>query len=62
MPVAAFCFSLVKHPNKWTADHIDQILEFGNQLSLNCLQSSHIHEDFIQVNVRHLTKYCVVGK
>lgn len=62
MPVAAYCFSVIKHPTKWTADNIDQILEFGNQLFQDSIINSHLHECCVRINAQDLSKYCVVGK
>lgn len=62
MPVAAYCFSIIKHPTKWTSDNIDQILEFGNHLCQDSINSLHLHDAFVRINSQDLLKYCVVGK
>lgn len=52
----------MKHPNKWTSENIDEILEIGNQLCLDSLTVSHMHQSVKELKRSELSKYCVIGK
>ncbi|CAH2003558.1 unnamed protein product [Acanthoscelides obtectus] len=61
MPVAAYCFSILKHPNRWTTENIDQILEYGNNLCIESAKHCHIHNLEAELKPQQLIKYCVLG-
>ncbi|KAJ8921144.1 hypothetical protein NQ315_013615, partial [Exocentrus adspersus] len=61
MPVAAYCYSILKHPNKWTSENIDEILEAGNNLMLESIKKSHKHYNGKEISPEYLQKYCVIG-
>uniref|UniRef100_A0AAR5Q8U4 Uncharacterized protein n=1 Tax=Dendroctonus ponderosae TaxID=77166 RepID=A0AAR5Q8U4_DENPD len=60
IPVAAYCFSFLKHPNKWTEEHIDEILDVGSQLYLSSLQSLHVHTFGKDLKPEDLDKHCFI--
>lgn len=62
MPVAAFCYSIIKHPNKWTRENVDDILIYGNNLLIQSLDETHIHNLKRPVNINVLRKYITIGK
>ncbi|KAJ8954133.1 hypothetical protein NQ318_005727 [Aromia moschata] len=61
MSVAAYCFSILKHPNLWTCENVDEILEIGNNLCLASLDKLHMHEMLNELKPDELLKYCVIG-
>ncbi|CAG9770182.1 unnamed protein product [Ceutorhynchus assimilis] len=60
IPVAAYCYSFLKHPNKWTAEHIDEILDVGSQLYVSSLKSLHVHKFGKDLTPDDLDKYCYI--
>lgn len=62
IPVAAFCFSLIMHPNKWSVDTIDQVLQAGTDLYIDSIKNLHMHEETRELLPADLAKYCYVGK
>ncbi|XP_074039689.1 uncharacterized protein isoform X2 [Leptinotarsa decemlineata] len=62
MSVAAYCYSILKHPNKWTRENIDEILNFGNNLLLESAKQAHIHRLSRELKPNELQKYCIVGE
>lgn len=62
MPVAAYCFSILKHPTKWTSENIDEVLEAGNNLMVQSKKKAHKHRRNKELRFHHLQKYCVIGK
>ncbi|KAL1502117.1 hypothetical protein ABEB36_007309 [Hypothenemus hampei] len=60
IPVAAYCFSFLKHPNKWTSEYIDEILDVGSQLYLNTLDRLHVHYYGRELKPEDLDKYCYI--
>ncbi|XP_056633873.1 uncharacterized protein LOC130443327 [Diorhabda sublineata] len=61
MPVAAYCYSMLSHPNKWTRENIDEILSWGNNLYMETLKRSHFHNFFGELDRKQLLKYCTIG-
>ncbi|XP_060534310.1 uncharacterized protein LOC132706790 [Cylas formicarius] len=61
IPVAAYCFSFLRHPNKWTSDNVDEIVETGSRLYLSSLKWLHLHRSGIELKPEDLHKYCVIG-
>nr|CAH7728599.1 unnamed protein product [Callosobruchus chinensis] len=61
MSVAAYCFSILKHPNRWTTENIDQILEYGNNLCIESAKLCHIHNLEAELKPQQLQKYCILG-
>ncbi|XP_023310427.1 uncharacterized protein LOC108904110 [Anoplophora glabripennis] len=61
MPVAAYCYSVLKHPNKWTSENIDEILEAGNNLMTQSIKKAHKHYGTKDLKPEHLQKYCIIG-
>ncbi|CAG9853720.1 unnamed protein product [Phyllotreta striolata] len=61
MPVAAFCYSILKHPNKWTRDNVDDVLTFGNNLLNESLNEAHVHNLQRVVPINVLRKYITIG-
>ncbi|KAG5881077.1 hypothetical protein JTB14_020407 [Gonioctena quinquepunctata] len=62
MPVAAYCYSILKHPNRWTRENIDEILSFGNNLLKESVEKAHIHGLSRELKPKQLQKYCTVGE
>nr|XP_015836513.1 PREDICTED: uncharacterized protein LOC657194 isoform X1 [Tribolium castaneum] len=62
MPIAAYCFSILKHPDKWTQADIDDVLEAGNDLFLESADTQHLHGDNVELKITDLRKYCKLGK
>ncbi|XP_030747485.1 uncharacterized protein LOC115875983 isoform X2 [Sitophilus oryzae] len=60
IPVAAYCFSFLKHPNKWTAEMIDEILDVGSTLYLSSLSQLHYHKFGKELKPEDLAKYCLI--
>ncbi|RZC38817.1 uncharacterized protein BDFB_004744 [Asbolus verrucosus] len=61
MSIAAYCFSILKHPDKWTQADIDEVLEAGNELFLDSAGTQHMHGDNIELKTQDLQKYCKLG-
>ncbi|CAH1118613.1 unnamed protein product [Phaedon cochleariae] len=62
MPVAAYCYSILKHPNKWTRENIDEILGYGNDLFSQSARVAHIHNLSKLLEFNELQKYCIIGE
>ncbi|XP_044260522.1 uncharacterized protein LOC123008655 [Tribolium madens] len=62
MPIAAYCFSILKHPDKWTQADIDDVLEAGNELFLESADTQHLHGENVELKITDLRKYCKLGK
>lgn len=61
MPVAAYCYSVLKKPQKWTLRIIDEILEAGDRLYRDTLEEMHQHVKPKNLRGRDLNKYCHIG-
>lgn len=62
MPVAAYCYAMIKHPRRWTEKNVDEILEIGDELYRESLENIHEHERGKILSGKDLAKYCVIGK
>lgn len=60
MPIAAYCFSIIKHPNKWNEFLLDEILVIGDRLYHDSIGLLHMHEQGKELRPKHLYKYCYV--
>ncbi|KAK4878460.1 hypothetical protein RN001_010966 [Aquatica leii] len=60
MPVAAYCYSMLLHPNKWTELVIDDILEIGTKLYQESISMLHMHSTHTELQFYQLAKYCVI--
>lgn len=58
MPIAAYCVSIIRHPNKWTEFLVDEILEIGDRLYQDSIGLLHIHDQNKELRPRDLYKYC----
>lgn len=61
MPIAAYCFSILKHPDKWTEADVDNVLKAGDAFFLECIKNKHWHDSNFEFNLYDLQKYCKVG-
>lgn len=62
MPVAAYCYAMVKHPRRWTEKIVDEILEIGDELYRESLEDMHEHERGKVLKGKDLARYCNVGE
>lgn len=62
MPVAAYCYAMIKHPRRWTEKTVDEILEIGDELYRESLEDMHEHEHGIILKGKDLARYCTVGE
>lgn len=62
MPVAAFCYSALKKPQRWTERIMDEILAAGDQLYRETLDSMHEHLKAKNLRGCDLNKYCCIGE
>ncbi|XP_050312085.1 uncharacterized protein LOC126747459 isoform X2 [Anthonomus grandis grandis] len=60
VPVAAYCFSFLRHPNKWTAENIDEILDVASHLYLESINALHVHQSGKELKIDDLEKYCFI--
>ncbi|KAK5638442.1 hypothetical protein RI129_012737 [Pyrocoelia pectoralis] len=60
MPVAAYCYATLQHPNKWTELVIDDILEIGTKLYSDSISTLHIHNQRKDLQFFELHKYCFI--
>lgn len=61
MPVAAYCYSVLKKPQRWTERILDEILEVGDGLYRETLEEKHQHVKPKNLRGRDLNKYCKIG-
>uniref|UniRef100_A0A6P7G2I3 Uncharacterized protein LOC114333566 isoform X1 n=2 Tax=Diabrotica virgifera virgifera TaxID=50390 RepID=A0A6P7G2I3_DIAVI len=61
MPVAAYCYSMILHPNKWTTETIDKILSYGNQLFMDSIEKNIFYNTDKEFKREDLIKYCIIG-
>lgn len=61
IPIAAYCYAILKHPNKWTTEDIDEILRYGNNLYVECLSSSRKSKDPKEFQPSEVGKFCFMG-
>ncbi|KAF2899351.1 hypothetical protein ILUMI_06824 [Ignelater luminosus] len=61
MPVAAYCYSMILHPNKWTEFVVDDILEVGTKLYTDSIGNLHMHEEKKELEFNELHKYCYIN-
>ncbi|CAG9829601.1 unnamed protein product, partial [Diabrotica balteata] len=61
MPVAAYCYSMLTHPNKWTTETIDRILSYGNQLFMDSIEKNIFYSTDKEFKREDLIKYCIIG-
>lgn len=61
MPIAAYCYSMLLHPNKWTELVVDDILDVGDKLYADSLGTLHMHKNKNELQYYELHKYCVIG-
>ena len=62
IPIAAYCFSMLKHPDRWTQADIDDVLIAGNDLFMESASTKHLHGEEVVLKVSDLRKYCKLGK
>ncbi|KAB0791416.1 hypothetical protein PPYR_03216 [Photinus pyralis] len=60
MPVAAYCYATLLHPNKWTELVIDDILEIGTRLYADSVATLHMHNQAKELQFFELHKYCFI--
>lgn len=62
MPVAAYCYAMLKHPRRWTEKMVDEILDIGDQLYRETLEDMHEHETGKALKAKDLTDHnCHIG-
>lgn len=61
IPIAAYCFSVLKHPDQWTEADVDDVLNAGDTLFLECIENKHWHNSNFEFNLSDLQKYCKIG-
>lgn len=63
IPVAAYCFSFLRHPDRWSSENIDEILDIGSKLYLSSLSNLHVHRSAaMELKPEDLDKYCFISK
>ncbi|KAF7285882.1 hypothetical protein GWI33_009360 [Rhynchophorus ferrugineus] len=60
IPAAAYCYSFLKHPDRWLTEDIDEILDVGSKLYLSSLGHIHVHRYGKDLMPEDLDKYCVI--
>lgn len=58
MPIAAYCYALLKHPSAWEEKDIDEIIEAGNAMYSECLQKAPKRAGPVRVGPDDLPRYC----
>ncbi|KAF5281690.1 hypothetical protein FQA39_LY17711 [Lamprigera yunnana] len=60
IPIAAYCYAMLLHPNKWTELIVDDVLEIGSNLYKDSLEMAHLHEPPPELQYHQLCKYCII--
>ncbi|KAF5279335.1 hypothetical protein FQR65_LT15408 [Abscondita terminalis] len=61
IPVAAYCYAMLMHPNKWTELVVDDILRIGTRLYTDSIEQLHLHL-YVELQHHQLAKYCAIER